>query len=47
MDTTHQTSDIGLTVDLQGIIEIFGNSLYNEFGAIVSESSRERPRRGD
>jgi HSP90 family molecular chaperone len=37
MDTTVRTADVGLTVDLQGIIEIFGNSLYNEFGAIVRE----------
>src|SRR4051812_1992048 len=28
---------IALTVDLAGIIEIFGRSLYNEFGAIVRE----------
>ena len=31
------SEDISLVPDLQGIIEIFGRSLYNEFGAIVRE----------
>jgi len=31
------SNQVGLTVNLAGIIQIFGNSLYNEFGAIVRE----------
>jgi HSP90 family molecular chaperone len=30
-------TQVGLTVNLAGIIKIFGSSLYNEFGAIVRE----------
>jgi molecular chaperone HtpG len=37
MDANERASDIGLSVDIEGIINIFGNALYNEFGAIVRE----------
>jgi molecular chaperone HtpG len=37
METESTSSDVTLTVDLPGIIRIFGMALYNEFGAIVRE----------
>ena len=34
---TPSSKSIDLTVSLEGIVRIFGKSLYNDFGAIVRE----------